>query len=234
MKIRDFAASHVRYGYLRIHVLLRREGIKISKNRVYRLYCLEGLNLRRKMKRKRASSPRIEVQSEGRPNESWAMDFVSDQLFDGKRFRCLTMIDCFTRECLAIEVDRSIRGGHVVEILDRLKVTRGLPQFIRVDNGPEFISKALDCWAYTEGVKLHFSRPEKPIDNALIESFNGSFRDESLQTSRFLSLGDAKEKIERWRKDYNEFRPHSSLAYKTPSEFATDQRMLTPACLAGF
>lgn len=234
MKIRDLAESHVKYGYLRIHVLLQREGMKIGKNRVY-LYCLEGLNLRRKYKRRKVvTAPRIEPQSETRPNESWAMDFVSDQLFDGKRFRCLTMIDSFTRECLAVHVDQSINGENVVEVLNRLKALRATPEFIRVDNGPEFISRALDCWAYTEGMKLHFSRSGRPIDNALIESFNGSFRDECLQTSWFLSLHDAREKIEQWRKDYNEFRPHSSLDYRTPSEFAMGSGVLTPSCQAGF
>jgi putative transposase len=231
MKIRDYAATHVRYGYLRIHVLLRREGLKVSKNRVYRLYCLEGLNLRRKYKRRKVvTAPRIVPQRESHPNESWAMDFVSDQLFNGKRFRNLTMLDSYTRECLAIHVDRSIQGTDVAEVLDRLKVSRGLPEYLRIDNGPEFISKALDLWAYQEGVRLHFSRPGRPTDNALIESFNGSFRDECLQTNWFLSVEDARQKIEQWRTDYNEFRPHSSLENKTPSEFATEQGMLTPAC----
>ncbi len=127
-------------------------------------------------------------------------------------------------------MDRSIQGTDVVEVLDELKVSRGLPEYLRIDNGPEFISKALDLWAYQEGVRLHFSRPGKPTDNALIESFNGSFRDECLQTNWFLSVEDAGQKIEQWRRDYNEFRPHSSLGYQTPNEFATDQRMLTPAC----
>ena len=231
MKIRDYAQSHVRYGYLRIHILLRREGMKVSKNRVYRLYCLEGLNLRRKYKRRKlVTAPRIEPQRESRPNESWAMDFVSDQLFNGKRFRSLTMLDSFTRECLAIHVDRSIQGTDVVEVLEKLKATKGVPEYIRIDNGPEFISKALDLWAYQEGVRLHFSRPGKPTDNAMIESFNGSFRDECLQTNWFLSVEDATLKIEQWRKDYNEFRPHSSLGYKTPGEFAMDQTVLNPAC----
>ncbi len=139
------------------------------------------------------------------------MDFVSDQLFNGKRFRSLTMLDSYTRECLAIHVDRSIQGTDVVAVLEKLKGTRTAPEYIRIDNGPEFISKALDLWAYQEGVRLHFSRPGKPTDNALIESFNGSFRDECLQTNWFLSVEDARQKIEQWRRDYNEFRPHSSL-----------------------
>ena len=231
MKIRDYAQSHVKYGYLRIHVLLRREGLPVNKKRVYRLYRLEGLNLRRKYtRRKVVSAPRIEPPRESRANESWAMDFVSDQLFDGRRFRSLTLIDSYTRECLAIHADKAIRGTDVVDTLEHLKRTRGVPQVIRVDNGPEFISKALDLWAYQEGVRLHFSRPGKPTDNATIESFNGTFRNECLQTHWFLSLEDARSKIETWRIEYNEYRPHSSLGYKTPSEFAQERALLNPAC----
>jgi putative transposase len=231
MKIRQYAEAHVKYGYLRIHVLLQREGIRIGKNRVYRLYCLEGLNLRRKYsRRKRVSEPRVELPRESRPNESWAMDFVSDQLFDGRRFRSLSLIDSYTRECLAIHVDQTIRGSDVVNTLETLKRERGVPDSIRVDNGPEFISKDLDLWAYQEGVKLQFSRPGKPTDNAMIESFNGSYRNECLQTHWFLSLPDARMKIENWRIEYNEYRPHSSLRNKTPSEFYQEQLLLTPAC----
>lgn len=231
MKIRQYAESHVKYGYLRIHVLLQREGLRIGKNRVYRLYCLEGLNLRRKYtRRKVVSAPRVELARESRPNESWAMDFVSDQLFDGRRFRSLTVIDSYTRESLAIHADKTIRATDVVETLETLKATRGVPEFIRIDNGPEFISKALDLWAYQEGVRLHFSRPGKPTDNAMVESFNGSYRSECLGTNWFLSLEDARSKIERWRIEYNQFRPHSSLEYKTPSEFAKEHELLIPAC----
>jgi putative transposase len=226
MKIRDTAATHVRYGYLRIHVLLLREGFKVNKKRVYRLYCLENLNLRRKPVKKRVSVPRIEVPEVSRTNASLAMDFVSDQLFDGRRFRCLTVVDTYSRECLAIHVGKSIQGTDVVNTLEQLKWDRGKPEVIRVDNGPEFISKALDFWAYVEGVNLQFSRPGKPTDNAHIESFNGSFRSECLQTHWFLSLDDVKTKIERWRCDYNEYRPHSSLGYKTPREYAEFQQEL--------
>ena len=169
MKIRDYAQSHAKYGYLRIHVLVRREGLPVNKKRVYRLYRLEGLNLRRTYtRRKMVSAPRIEPPRESRANESWAMDFVSDQLFDSRRFRSLTLIDSYTRECLTIHADKAIRGTDVVDTLEYLKRTRGVPQFIRVDNGPEFISKALDFWAYRKGVRLHFSRPGKPTDNATI------------------------------------------------------------------
>jgi putative transposase len=153
-------------------------------------------------------------------NESWSMDFVSDSLFDGKRFRALTVVDNFSRECLAIRVDQGIKGEDVAETMNWLHITRGLPKSIRVYNGPEFISKALDKWAYEHGVTLDFSRPGKPQDNCLVESFNGSFRDECLNVNWFLSLEDAREKIEAWRIDYNEFRPHSSLDEKAPREFA--------------
>ena len=148
------------------------------------------------------------------------MDFVSDALFNGQRFRSLTVVDNFSRESLAIEVEQGIRGEHVVDVLDRLKYIRGVPKVIRVDNGPEFISKILDKWAYENGVTLDFSRPGKPTDNAFVESFNGSFRDECLNVNWFLSLQDARAKIEAWRVDYNNYRPHSSLGDMTPSDFA--------------
>jgi putative transposase len=159
----------------------------------------------------------------GSAYESWAMDFVSDQLFDGRRFRALTLIDIYTRECLALHVAQSIKAEDVVNVLNRVRYERGKPETIRVDNGPEFISKALDLWAYQQRSNLQFSRPGKPTDNAFIESFNGSFRSECLNVHWFLSLQDAKEKIETWRLNYNEFRPHSSLGYKTPAELVVSK-----------
>jgi putative transposase len=186
MKIRDYAAARVRYGYRPINI----------------------------------SIPRIELQKESHLNESWAMDFVSDQLYNGKRFRALTLVDTFSRECLAIYIGQAFQGVDVVNVLETLQATREKPEYIRVDHGPEFISKSLDLWAYQEGVRLRFSRPGKPTDNAYIESFNGNFRDECLQTNWFLSLEDAREKIETWRRGYNEYRPHSSLGNKTSLEFA--------------
>ena len=225
MRIRDIASARVRYGYRRIYILLRREGWKVNHKRVYRLYCLEGLNLRVKGRRKKITSiQRPNRPSATRPNESWSMDFVSDALYNKSRFRALTIVDNFSRQCLAIEADRGIRGDRVVEVLEYLKRTRGLPEVIRVDNGPEFISKAMDRWAYGNGVHLSFSRPGKPVDNAFIESFNGSFRDECLNVNWFMSIEDAREKIEIWRKDYNGFRPHSSLGDMTPDEFAEKSR----------
>ena len=154
------------------------------------------------------------------PNALWSMDFVSDALFDGRRLRALTVVDAFTREALAIEVDQGIKGDQVVAVMTRLALIRGAPRTIRVDNGPEFVSKALDRWAYENGVTLDFSRPGKPTDNAFVESFNGRLRDECLNAHWFLSLADAKSKIEAWRRQYNESRPHTALGWLTPQEFA--------------
>lgn len=224
MRIREIAVVRVRYGYKRIHVLLKREGWEINHKRVHRLYCEEGLNLRVKHKRKRPGATlRIPRQQAKSVNETWSMDFAADSLFNGSRFRVLTVVDNFSRECLAVEVGQSIRGEQVVAVLNRLKYTRGVPGSIRVDNGSEFISKAVDKWAYDNKVTLDFSRPGKPTDNAFAESFIGSFRDECLNVNWFLSLEDACAKIEGWRIDYNEFRPHSSLNNLTPADFARRQ-----------
>lgn len=220
MRIKEIASTRVRYGYKRIHILLRREGWKINHKKVYRIYREEGLNLRHKSKRKTVSGIRIPREEVNARNECWAMDFVSDSLYNGKKFRALTIIDIYTRECLQIYANQRIRGESVVEELDRITLRRGYPQKIRVDNGPEFISKALDAWAYHNGVKLDFSRPGKPTDNAYIESFNGSLRDECLNTNWFLSIEDARDKLKAWQKDYNEYRPHSSLNNQTPAEYA--------------
>jgi putative transposase len=220
MRINEIAAVRVRYGYKRIHVLLRREGWEINHKRVYRLYCEEGLNLRAKRPKRRVSAAhRVGRRTAVGVNESWSMDFVTDSLFNGRRFRSLTVVDNFSRECLVIRVGQKIRGEDVTRVLNQLKATRGIPRSIYVDNGPEFISKELDKWAYENGVTLDFSRPGKPVDNAFIESFNGSFRDECLNTNWFLSLEDAEEKIESWRREYNEWRPHSSLDNLTPVQY---------------
>lgn len=220
MRIKDIAATRVRYGYRRIHILLKREGWNVNHKRVYRIYRDEGLNLRHKSKRKRISGVRIPREAIHQINECWAMDFVSDSLFNGKRFRALTIIDIFSRECLGIYADKGITGQKVVEALESICCEQGTPERIRVDNGPEFISKILDVWSYSANIKLDFSRPGKPTDNAHIESFNGSLRDECLNINWFLSIEDARSKLETWRKDYNEFRPHSSLGNLTPKDYA--------------
>ena len=220
-RLKELAAVRVRYGYLRLHVLLRREGWQVNHKKVYRIYCEEGLNLRSKRpRRRRAAAHRLARPENRAVNQCWSMDFVADNLFNGHRIRALTVVDNFTRECLAIHVEQSIRGEHVVDIMERLKLgEQRVPSRVQVDNGSEFISKALDKWAYENRVTLDFSRPGKPTDNPFIESFNGSFRDECLNTNWFLSLDDAKEKIETWRMEYNQYRPHSSLDDLTPEEF---------------
>lgn len=224
LRIREIAATRVRYGYLRIHTLLRREGWHVNHKRVHRIYCAEGLNLRRKRPRRRVSAAhRVERPVASTLNDSWSMDFVADSLFNGRRFRALTVVDNWSRECLAIRVDQAMKGEDVVGVMAALTSGRKAPKRIFVDNGSEFISKALDRWAYENQVTLDFSRPGKPTDNALIESFNGSFRDECLNVNWFLSLDDAREKIERWRREYNDFRPHSALGNLTPAQYA-DQR----------
>ena len=195
MRINEIAKVRVRYGYKRIHVLLRREGWAVNHKKVYRIYCEEGLNLRaKKPRRRRSAAGRVQQPPATFFNESWSMDFVTDSLFNGHRFRSLTIVDNFSRECLAIEVGQHIKGEDVVRVVEGLKTERGLPGYIKVDNGPEFISKELDKWAYENKVTLDFSRPGRPVDNAFIESFNGSFRDECLNTNWFLSLEDARRK----------------------------------------
>ena len=212
----------MRYGYFRLYILLRREGWRVNHKRVHRLYREDGLSLRFRRPRRHVTAARRERQpAAAAANELWSMDFVSDALFDGRRLRALTVVDAFTREALAIDVDQGIRGEQVVEAMARIAAVRGAPRTIRVDNGPEFISKALDRWAYENGVTLDFSRPGKPTDNAFVESFNGRLRDECLNTHWFLSLADARAKIEAWRRHYNESRPHTSLGWMTPKEFAS-------------
>ena len=221
MRIREITAVRVHYGYRRVHVMLRREGWRDNHKRVYRLYHAEGLSLRHKRpKRNKSARLRQPKQIVSRINEIWSMDFVSDALFDGRRLRALTIVDNYTREALAIEVGQSLKGEDVVRTLERITVDRGWPGTIKADNGSEFISKAMDRWAYENGVEIDFSRPGKPTDNAKVESFNGRLREECLNAHWFLSLDDAKRKIEAWRRYYNEVRPHTALDWATPAEFA--------------
>lgn len=221
LRIKEIAATRVRYGYQRIHVLLRREGWPINRKRVYRLYRMQGLSLyQRRPKRSRAAQQRQGNAQVTAINECWSIDFVSDQLYDGRKLRALTLIDRFTRECLSIWVDQSLHGDDVVKVLSQVRQQRGSPQRIQVDNGPEFVSRVLDRWAYEQGVQLAFSRPGKPTDNAHIEAFNGRLRQECLNQHWFLSLHDARSKIEDWRQMYNESRPHGALDWLTPAEFA--------------
>jgi len=194
----------------------------VNHKRVYRLYREEGLTVRnKKPKRHVTACRRIDRPAATEPNEGWSMDFMSDELFDGRRIRLLTLVDNFTRESLAIEVNERIGGHKVVDVLMQVGKESKLPNRIRVDNGPEFISKALDQWAYLNGVQLDFSRPGKPSDNGLIEAFNGRLRQECLNESWFLSLEDAREKVESWRQQYNKERPHRALGNLDPIEYAS-------------
>ncbi len=219
-RLRELAEQRKRFGSPRLHILLKREGLVINHKRTERLYREEGLVLRKKRRRKGAAGARIVIPSPQRTNERWSMDFVTDSIITGRRFRALAIVDDYSRECPAIEVDTSLGGRRVVGVLEKLAEIRGLPEVITIDNGPEFAGRVLDEWAYRNGVKLSFIRPGKPIDNAYIESFNGRFRDECLNTNWFLSLKHARDIIEDWRKDYNEVRPHSSLKGATPKEYA--------------
>lgn len=219
-RIKELAAQRTRWGYRQIHTLLQREGWLVNRKRVQRIYREEGLAVRRKGKKRRSQAPRPIREALSGRNERWSMDFVSDTLSNGRRFRCLTIIDEFSRECLGIHVAHSIPAVRVIEVLERLREERGLPEVIMTDNGSEFTSRAFDAWAYSRGIRIDYIQPGKPVQNCFIESFNGTFRDECLNLHWFLSLGDAKQEIETWRVDYNEERPHSSLGRLTPAEYA--------------
>lgn len=218
-RLRGLAEERPRFGYRRLLVMLKREGFDVNHKRVFRLYQLEGLKLRRK-KRKRVSRTRLPPHTPSRPNERWSLDFTSDQLCDGRRFRTLNIVDDFTRECLAIEVATSLPGLAVVRALEGVAAERGYPQSIVTDNGPEFVGRALDAWSYEHKVRLDFIQPGKPTQNAFVESFNGKFRDECLNQHWFVSLRHARAEISIWRDDYNNIRPHSSLANLAPAQYA--------------
>jgi putative transposase len=218
-RLRALAGERRRFGYRRLYVLLRREGFLVNRKRIYRLYTQDGLTVRRRKRRRRMPRGVSRLPASTRVNERWSLDFVLDVLDDGRRFRLLTVVDDFTRSCLAIDVDTSIGGRRVAQVLQRLIETRGTPARLVTDNGPEFISRALDAWAYAHGIDLHFIEPGKPNQNAYIESFNGRLRDECLNEHWFFSLGQARETIETWRLDYNAVRPHSALGNVPPEEF---------------
>jgi putative transposase len=219
-RLEAHAATRARFGYRRLHILLAREGLTVNHKRVHRIYRAAGLQVRRRRRKRLTRGERVPLPVPSRRLERWSMDFMVDTLADGRAFRTLNIVDDFTRECLAIEVDRSLPGLRVTRVLERLAQTVGLPHTIVVDNGPEFAGRTLDAWAYAHGVALRFIRPGKPIENAYVESFNGKFRDECLNEHWFVNLVDAKAAIEAWRVDYNIVRPHSALAGCTPQHFA--------------
>ena len=219
-RLKELAAKRMRFGYRRLTAMLVREGVVANHKRVYRVYREEGLGMRIRHRRRirwngTASSP-----AAVKPNQRWSIDFVSDCVSTGKVIRMLTMVDDFSRECPAIEVDTSLGGLRVRRVLDRVAAERGLPEAIVLDNGPEFRGRALAAWSQERGVRLEFIQPGKPVQNAFVESFNGRLRDECLNANWFTSLHDARRKVEEWRQDYNQQRPHSSMGYVAPAVFA--------------
>jgi len=223
-RILALAEQRRRFGYRRIHVLLRREGQAVNVKRVHRLYCQERLQVKQRRRRRGVAVERRPLLVPERPNQVWSMDFVSDALETGRRLKCLTIVDDFTKEAVDIVVDHGISGRYVARVLDRAVQFRGLPRAIRTDQGPEFTGKALDQWAYERGVELRMIQAGKPTQNAYIESFNGKFRDECLNEHWFRTLAEAREIVGRWRLDYNQGRPHSAIEYQTPAEFAAAWR----------
>ena len=219
-RLRELAAVRRRWGYRRLHVLLCREGMQVNHKRVYRIYREEGLSVRRRKRKRAVSAARTPVLRPERAGEVWGLDFVSDALAWGRKLRMLTVLDLYTREALAIEVDTSLSGVRVARVLDRIITERGqAPQAIVMDNGPELTSKALDQWAYERSIRLHFIDPGKPVQNCFVERFNGTLRDECLNEHWFTSLHEARHTVETWQIDYNTVHPHSSLGKRTPEEF---------------
>ena len=219
-RLKELAAQRMRFGYRRLTVMLKREGMAVNHKRVYRLYHEEGLVMRIRQRRRIRWSGPVREPAARRANEKWSMDFVRDSVSTGRVIRMLTVVDDCTRECPVIEVDTSLGGLRVRRVLDRIASERGLPEAIVLDNGPEFRGRALAAWSEERGVRLEFIQPGKPVQNAYAESFNGRLREECLNANWFTSLSDARRKIESWRQDYNHERPHSSLNYLSPVEFA--------------
>lgn len=218
-RLRELARERPRFGSPRLTVLLRQEFGRVNHKRVERLYAEERLQLPRRRKRlRRGPVVRVPLVAPTSPHERWSLDFMSDALWDGRRFRLLCVLDDFSRQCLAIEADTSLSGGRVTRVLDRLRDLHGPPRMLVMDNGPELMSRAMLRWAEERGLALHYIEPGKPVQNAFVESFNGRLRDECLGLHWFESLSHARRRLEAWREDYNRCRPHSSLAYATPEE----------------
>jgi putative transposase len=218
-KLTKLAQEQPRYGYRRLQVLLQREGQIVNHKRIFRVYRAAGLSVKRKNRKRLVRTGRLAVAATA-PNQQWAIDFVHDRLASGRMIRVLTVVDTFTRECLALEVDSCLPSRRVTRALDRVISERGRPESIRLDNGAELTSRHFLAWGIDRRIALAHIQPGKPVQNAFIESFNGRLRDECLNTSWFRNLWEARRKITAWRKEYNEYRPHSSLGYRTPYEFA--------------
>ena len=223
-RIRELAAQYPRYGYRFIRVFLERDGVKLGAKRMYRLWRSAGLQVPRRRSRRRVAASRPRPQPVSGPNQVWAYDFIFDTCANGQQIKCLTVVDEWTREALAIDVAGSIRSGRVIETLARLVSVHGAPQYLRSDNGPEFISMAIVKWLASEQIETAYIAPGKPWQNGLDESFNGRFRDECLSMEWFRTRQEAAATIESWRRHYNEVRPHSSLGYLTPMQFKAKQQ----------
>jgi putative transposase len=219
-RLRELASQRRRFGYRRLGLMLERQGIKLSPKKLYRLYKEERLSVRKRGGRKRALGTRAPMVIPQDRNLRWSLDFVMDTLVSGRRFRILTLVDDFTRECLGLVVDTSLTAPRVVRELDRIVETRGCPRMIVSDNGTEFTSNAILAWQQDRDVEWHYIAPGKPMQNAFVESFNGRLRDECLNEHLFANLNEARQIIEAWRIDYNTNRPHTSLNGLTPTEFA--------------
>lgn len=222
-----------RYGYRRLQVLLEREGERVNHKRLYRVYREAGLCLKRK-KRKHCVRSGVPLRRLTAPNQEWALDFAHDVVAAGRTIRVLSIVDAFTRECLALEVDTGFASRRVTRVLDEVIAARGRPEAIRCDNGPEFTSRHFLAWALEWKIDLRHIQPGRPMQNGHVESFHGKLREECLRASWFSNLFDARVKITGWRKEYNEIRPHSSLDYRTPAEFAQALRKASGGKDAGF
>jgi putative transposase len=233
-KLVALAGEKPRFGYRRLHVLLKQSGERVNHKRLWRVYREAGLCVKRKKRKRlvRAGRPATVLT---RPNEEWALDFVHDGLGTGQRVRVLTVLDAYTRECLALEVDTSFASRRVTRVLERLIAERGRPESLRCDNGPELTSRHFLAWCVERRIQLVHIEPGRPMQNGKVESFQGKFRDECLNVNWFRNLWEAREKVESWRREYNEARPHSSLEYQTPEAFATSQAAppASPPTLAG-
>jgi putative transposase len=223
-RIIELAQVRRRFGYRRLHDLLRPEFPDVNHKKIYRLYREANLAVRRRRKVRRPASERLRLVQANAPNAVWSMDFVSDALANGRRIKCLTVTDDFTRECVDIAVDHGIGGAYVVRLLDQAACFRGYPRAVRTDNGPEFTSRAFIAWTQRHGIEHLLIDPGKPMQNGYIESFNGKFRDECLNEHWFTSLAQARDLIADWRRDYNQVRPHSSCGRIPPAQFAAKHR----------
>jgi putative transposase len=226
--MRDLSSQYPRYGYRRIHIFLARSGHQMSPDRAYRLWQLAGLQVPRKRPRRRVAGSRPRPVPALQANHVWAYDFVFDACANGQQLKCLTVIDEHTRESLAIDVAGSIRSGRLIEVLTKLVSEHGAPKYLRSDNGPEFVSKAVLKWLLQSNIDTALIDPGKPWQNGADESFNGKFRDECLSLEWFRNRTEAKIVIENWRRHYNEVRPHSSLSYQTPVEFKSKRSSTNP------